>query len=266
MILSIDSISACYGTKQVLHNLSLQAESGQIVVVVGRNGCSKTTLLKSVIGDVVLCQGTITLHTDDGHSLRVDQMSRRIRAHYVAMVEQQLPTAEMRVGEYVALGRTPYQKILGLQWSETDIKKVEEVLQLMNICQLKDRQMQELSGGEMQLCAIARMLVQDTPIVLLDEPMSSLDIVNQMEIASKIKHLKAMGKIVLCVVHDLNIAFSIADIVAIMKKGNLIACDTPHSEVLKQALNEAMDTEMNFFDVGSGMRSIIVPRKWNEIF
>ncbi len=182
------------------------------------------------------------------------------------MTEQQLPTAEMTVEEYVALGRMPYQKILGVQWSMPDMEVVKKSLQIMNISELKNRQMQELSGGEKQLCAIARMMVQDTPIVLLDEPMSNLDIVNQLEIVSKIKQLRAMGKIVLCVVHDLNIAFGMADVVAIMKKGKLLACEAPQNEQLKQALNEAMDTEMNFFDINKGVYSIIVPRKWNEIF
>ncbi len=265
MVLELDNVSACYGSEIVVKGVTLSVEAGQIVVIVGRNGSGKTTLLKSIIGDVDLCSGRIIMHSN-GEQMNMLSLSRRKRSQYVSMVEQQLPITDMQVCEYVALGRVPYQNMLGMNVNDADIRAIDKALELSKITHLSHRRLIELSGGERQLCAIARMIAQQTPIVLMDEPMSNLDVINQIEVASVMQILKQQGKIVLTVIHDLNMAFALADVVVIMKEGKVIATGNTNNEKLKNAISDAMNTEMCFFDVADSGMHFIVPRKWNKIF
>jgi len=265
MMLNVENISADYGKRRVINKLSFSANEGQLVVIVGRNGCGKTTLLKSIIGDVPITDGIINFCNDKREDNLV-LMTRRKRAQYISMVEQQLPQATMLVEDYIALGRLPYQSLFSVKKSWKDIEKVQQVIDKVGINYFANREMQKLSGGEKQLCAIARMLVQDTPIILLDEPISSLDILHQITIVSVIKQLRDEGKIVICVIHDLNIAFALADVIGVMKAGAFLAFGKPTDNAVREALDSAMDTEMNFFSINNGQNTIIAPRKWNEIF
>jgi iron complex transport system ATP-binding protein len=229
-MLSISSLSAGYGSQPILQNVSLEVPSGEILAVVGPNGAGKSTLIRAISGVLSPSQGRILAQGQD--LTRLDPTSR---AHFVAVVPQaqHLPE-DFSVTQTVLLGRTPYLGWLG-QVSPADRARVEQALVTTQLETLSERLVGQLSGGEQQRVLLARALVQDTAVLLLDEPTAHLDLEHQSRILSLIRGLAAeTGKSVLMVVHDLNLAALYADRVLILQAGQVYASGTP-----QQVLTEA---------------------------
>ena len=229
-MLKIQNLSVSYGPRKVLHDISLNVQSGEVLALIGPNGAGKSTLIRAASG-VIPYTGQVRTNGDNFASLSPLQ-----RARYIATVPQAvfLPPA-YTVWETVLFGRTPYLGFLG-QASRADEDIARQALARVSALPLAERRVGELSGGEQQRVLLARALCQSTPILLLDEPTAHLDLqyqVNLLELVNELAHKDHLA--VLIALHDLNLAAHYADRIALMLAGNIKAIGTA-KEVLQPGL------------------------------
>jgi iron complex transport system ATP-binding protein len=234
-MLRIESLTVAYGTRRVLHAVSLVVESGQVVALIGPNGSGKSTLVRAVSGVLPALGGRVRTNGDDLLSLPPVQ-----RARHLAVVPQavSLPPA-FSVWETVLMGRTPYLNFLG-QVSSRDEQIARQALQKVEALELADRRVGELSGGEQQRVLLARALAQSTPILLLDEPTTNLDMhyqISFMETVRALTHQEHLA--VLIALHDLNLAARYADRVVLLQEGEMKASGTPRQVLTAELISSA---------------------------
>ena len=198
----------------VLRDASLSLETGQVGVLLGRNGCGKTTLLKTTLGLCTPEQGQILF---DGHALGA--MKRQQRAQVAAYVPQELQFGALRVYDAVLAGRVSR---FGIQPGTADRTAAEAALADMDLTALAERNVQTLSGGERQKVAIARALAQEPKLLVFDEPTGNLDVANEQRILRQARRLaRTRGMTVLCTLHDLNQAMAYGDRLFLMRDGQV---------------------------------------------
>jgi len=229
-VLSIEGLSVSYGKRRVLQDVSLSVKSGQVLALIGPNGSGKSTLIRAVSGVVPVAGGNIHV---DGRA--VSDLSTPERARYLAVVPQahNMPPA-FSVYESILLGRTPYLGWMG-RAGDQDHERVRYALERTQMLPLADRLVGELSGGEQQRVLLARALAQDTPVMLLDEPTTHLDLQHRESLVNLVREL-ALGKnlAVLMVLHDLNMASLYADRISLLVEGRIQATGSP-AEVLTES-------------------------------
>ena len=203
MSITVSNLFLDYGRKEVLADVSLSVERGGFYAVMGANGCGKTTLLRCIGGLLKPTAGEVRLM-----GRPVASYSARELARTVSMVSQRATTdIEFRAREIVLMGRNPYQRRLENE-SQADSDIVEQAMRQTNTWHLRDAHQREMSGGEQQRVMLARALAQQTPVMLLDEPTSNLDIAHQYEIMTLLQQFNCeQGKTILIVIHDLNLAY-----------------------------------------------------------
>jgi iron complex transport system ATP-binding protein len=229
-MLKIENLSVSYGPRPVLHEVSLSVEGGEVLALIGPNGSGKSTLVRAVSGVIPVQGGGV--HAD-GHDLLAASSMQRARMMAVVPQSAALPPA-FSVMETVLLGRTPYLNFLG-HASEMDDALVRRALERVDALDLLDRKIGELSGGEQQRILLARALAQSTPILLLDEPTSHLDLHHQVGLLELVRALARQDRLaVLVTLHDLNLAARYADRVALLVDGCVTAQGRPE-EVLEPA-------------------------------
>jgi len=237
VLLNVDGVECRYGSVKVLEDVSLSVKGGDFVGILGPNGSGKTTLLKSISRSLKPHKGTILLNEADIYSLKSIDVAKQL-----AVVPQ-----ETNVGfsfaalDIVLMGRNPHMKRLQME-SKTDMDVARKVMQLTNIWHLAERPINELSGGEKQRVIIARALAQEPTILLLDEPLTHLDIINQLEIMDLVKDLCVKEKlIVLAVFHDFNLAARYCNSAIMIKNGKIFAAgsltEVLTSESIKNVFN-----------------------------
>lgn len=217
-MIELRDVSYGYTDRDVLQGVSARFEAGGMYAVMGANGCGKTTLLRLVAGLLVPGGGEVLLQ---GRSVR-EYGARRLatRMAYV----RQLPQTDFEFSafETVLMGRNPYQRRLQNE-SEEDWHIVEECMRQTNTWHLRFAKPGEMSGGELQRVMLARALAQRTPLMLLDEPISNLDIAHQFEILELLRRVnREEGKTILLVVHDLNMALRYCDQVLLLHNGGVL--------------------------------------------
>jgi iron complex transport system ATP-binding protein len=210
------------GAPRVLNGLSLEVASGTITALLGPNGSGKTTLLNLLLGWLVPAKGSIELA---GKPL--ESYSRRDMSRIVGIVPQNEGLAfDLSVAEYALLGRAPYLGLLEMP-GDGERSLAAAALEKSGLAGLARRSVLSLSGGERQLATIARVLAQDPGALLLDEPMSHLDIGNTRRILHLLEDLRSAGKTVILTTHDPNVASTVADAVVLLKSGNVLASGPP---------------------------------------
>lgn len=219
-ILSLENIHFRYypDDPNVLSNLSLEIPAGKVTAILGPNGTGKTTLLHILLGLLKPLKGVVKV---SGKSHK--QYSRRELSQMIGLVPQfeSIPF-NFSVFEYVLLGRSPYLKPLQLPGSE-DVRITEEALLAAGIDHLRNKPVNEISGGERQLVHISRVLTQQTQILLLDEPTAHLDLENQNRILSLLKQMSSLGNTAVLTTHDPNAAIFAADYFVLMNRGKIAA-------------------------------------------
>ena len=208
----LQNVTAGYGEKTVLQDISLAFPPGTVTAVLGPNGCGKSTLLKAAAGLLpigagrVLCPGP--------------------RARSIAYLPQSRTLPEMTAGQLVLHGRFPW-----LRWPRRyrpeDLAAARAAMDRLGIADLAERPLAELSGGTRQKCYLAMALAQGADTLLLDEPTSFLDIGCQLDLMTLCRELAAQGKAVAVVLHDLPLALGHGDRVAVLENGHLLALDAP---------------------------------------
>ena len=220
-MIEIKNLSAGYGAKTVLCDISAKFETGKLTSIVGVNGCGKSTLLKSILGILPPSSGEILI---DGVPLT--EMSRNAIAKRVAYLSQGMAVPDMTVGQLVLHGRFPYLSY-PRHYKAADRDIAREAMKAVGIAELADAPLSALSGGMRQNAYIAMALAQDTDHILLDEPTTYLDIRHQLELMKMLRKLSQCGKSIVTVMHDLPLAFDFSDEIAVLDKGQIIAQSPP---------------------------------------
>ena len=195
----ISNLFFSYDKHSIYKDLTLTIQEKGITYIMGNNGCGKTTLLKLISGSLEPSSGVVVVM---GQNIR--ELSSRETSRLIAYVPQAIrQNVDFFVKDYLSLGRTPYLRF-GESPSKKDFEIVEEYAKKMGVEQYLDIKFSELSGGQKQMIAITRALIQETPIIVMDEPMSSLDIGKQAILMDIIYKLKEEGKTIILSSHNPN--------------------------------------------------------------
>ncbi|MFO7811851.1 MAG: ABC transporter ATP-binding protein [Pelovirga sp.] len=217
MTLDVRDIRIGYAGRMVLHGLDFQVKQGQVLTIIGPNGVGKTTLLRCINAMLKPETGVVLIENADVFRMRAGEIAKRMG--YVA---QRNDAGRMTAFDAVLLGRKPH-----LRWrvSDDDLHKVDAALKQLDLAHLALRHIDEMSGGELQKVCIARALVQEPSVLLLDEPTSSLDLKNQLEILHTIQHIVREHQLTaVMTMHDLNMAMRFSDVLLCLKDGKIFFC------------------------------------------
>ncbi len=216
-IISLENISVGYGGEEaLLHEINLSVNQGEMVAVLGRNGSGKSTLLKSLIGLQPCLEGACYLGNDTVQSYSPRRRAQRVS--YVSSLLTQFPSISVR--ELVSLGRMPYTGWTG-RMDESDRRIIDRALREVRLNSFENRKLDQLSDGERQRAMIARAFVQDTPLMVLDEPTAFLDIPNKYELVRLLTRFRDGGRSVIYSTHDLETAMICADKLWVIHGGRI---------------------------------------------
>ncbi|PVX26508.1 MAG: ABC transporter ATP-binding protein [Candidatus Bathyarchaeum sp.] len=238
MNLTVNNITFSYDSSLSLDRVSLELQESEILGIIGPNGSGKSTLLKCLNKILKPKDGSILL---DGQEVK--KMNRLEIAKHIGYVPQcsESPQA-LTVFEVILMGRRPH---IAWQSSQKDAQKTWQVLELLGIEHLALRNFNELSGGEQQKALIARSLVQEAEILLLDEPTSNLDIKHQLEVMELSHNLVAKQKLsVVIAIHDLNLASRYCNKIVMMKKGKIFAAGDTTSVLTTENIQSVYGVEV----------------------
>ena len=257
--LAIDHLTVSFGDFRAVDDVSVDVPRGSWLGLIGANGAGKSTLLRAVLG-LVAHDGGIRIGDDDQRRLGRRDLSRR-----VALVPQspQIPPG-MTVADYALLGRTPYIAHLGTECAH-DVEVVEDVLSRLDLLDMAARDLQTLSGGELQRVVLARALAQQAPLLLLDEPTSALDVGHQQQVLDLVDELRrGHGLTVVAAMHDLTLAGQYADHLLLLANGRRVAVGTPGEVLTEPIISEHYGASVRVLhDVDGGV--VVVPTRRSEI-
>lgn len=252
MRISVNHLSAGYGRKQVLKDVSISFESGQLTGIIGSNGCGKSTLLKCIYRLLSPWSGEVEIG-----GARLQDLPYRESAKRVSVLAQHHAAGfDFDVEDVVLMGRTPYKGITEGNNVE-DRRIAHRAMQETGVETLAEQSFSFLSGGEQQRVMLARALTQETPCLILDEPTNHLDITYQLQIMDLVssRHLT-----VLAAIHDLNIAAMYCDQIAAMREGELVALGTPADVLTEERIYDLYHVKSQVFPRKDGRPAVIFER------
>ncbi|MEV0459954.1 ABC transporter ATP-binding protein [Catellatospora methionotrophica] len=224
MRLRAENLTLAYDRRVVARDLGVQIADGSFTVIVGPNACGKSTLLKALARVLRPQAGTVYL---DGAAIAA-LPSRQVAKQLGMLPQSPVVPAGIVVEDLVARGRFAHQRLLR-QWSADDEAAVREAMAVTEVSDLADRFVDELSGGQRQRVWLAVALAQQTPILLLDEPTTFLDLAHQFEVLDLCAELHEQGRTVVAVLHDLNQACRYATDLVVMRAGEIVAQGPPEA-------------------------------------
>jgi len=243
--ISIKNLSYSYDSNTLaLDNISIAIPKGSFCGIIGPNGSGKTTLLKCISGYLKPQSGDVFISNK-----RVSEFSTKEIARTMALVQQHFALEyDFTVLEIVLTGRNPHLRRLQTE-STLDYDIANDSMKRAEIFHLKDRMLTSLSGGEWQRMILARALCQQASIMLLDEPVTGLDIKHQVSFLNSAKKLATEeGISVVCVLHDLNLALNYCDEIALLNKGKLYDKGKPLQVLTKENLEGVYETKIDIFE------------------
>ncbi|MCT4496131.1 ABC transporter ATP-binding protein [Bosea minatitlanensis] len=220
--LRAEGVTLRYDARTISTDLSVAVADGSFTVIVGPNACGKSTLLRALSRLLAPASGQVIL---DGRQIG-DHRAKEVARRLGLLPQSAVAPDGITVADLVARGRYPHQSFLR-QWSKADAEAVFDAMRATRVEALADRPVAELSGGQRQRVWIAMVLAQETPILLLDEPTTFLDIAHQIELLDLLAELNAQGRTIVAVLHDLNQACRYASHLVAMKDGAIIAEGPP---------------------------------------
>lgn len=252
----IKNLHFSYGNIEILKGINLDFKRGNFFSIIGPNGSGKTTLIKNTAGFFGNKKNTIYINGID-----ICKKTRNDLAKEIAVVPQKTETDfEFTVMDMVMMGRSPYLKRFRTE-SIHDIQIVDEVMHDMNIFQLRDRDINQISGGEYQRCIIARALAQKTNILLLDEPISQLDIHHQVDLLTILKKLVKENKMtIISILHDLNLASTYSDEIVLMDNGKIIIKGAPKDVFTKNNIKNVYKIDVKIINNPVNEKPMIIPK------
>lgn len=244
VILSIQGIRQGYTKKDVVRDISFEAKSGEVVTLLGPNGCGKSTLIKTICGINKQREGAISI---DGIS--IESIEKKEAAKMVGYVPQNVTYSDYStVFETILLGRFPY-----VEWAYTknDIKIASEALKSMGIEEFSGRDINNLSGGQRQKVFIARSLAQNPKFYIFDEPTNSLDLKNQLNTMKLMKNIvKERNACLVVALHDLNLAMRYSDKVIVLKDGLIFDKGKPKNVITTDMIEKVYGVKSKIFEEG----------------
>jgi iron complex transport system ATP-binding protein len=253
--LSGTDLRLAYDQRVIVDGLSVDIPDGHVTAIVGANACGKSTLLRALARLLKPHRGRVLLDGQEIHSIKTKEVARRLGL----LPQSPIAPEGITVGDLVARGRSPHQKLLQ-QWSEHDEAAVIAALTATNTIDLADRAVDELSGGQRQRVWIAMALAQETPILLLDEPTTFLDIAHQIEVLDLVADLnERRAATVVMVLHDLNHACRYAHHVIAMNGGAIAAAGAPGDVITAELVREVFGLECIVVDDPVSGTPMVVP-------
>jgi len=258
MTLLIKDFSTGYDDKIIINKINFKLKESEWIGVIGANGSGKSTLIKGILKFNPTFSGDIFLNDQN-----TKFFSRKSLSQKIAYLPQKINNSlNITVEELVSLGRSPYKSFWEFNLDEKDIKIINEALEILDLINLKNKYINELSGGQCQRAFLAMTLAQDPEILLLDEPTTFLDINYQLKFLECINKLIKLKKIsVITVLHDINLACRFCNRLAIFKEGNLIDIDKPKKVLNKFNLNKAFDIDSYLLETPLGLQVFPVSKK-----
>lgn len=251
----IDGLSARHGALPVLHQIDLAIAPGQVTVIAGPNGCGKSTLLRCMARLHRPSAGTVRIGPDDVWRMRGRDAARRL----ALLPQSPLAPEGMTVAQLVRYGRHPHQGLFR-QWSQDDERAVQAALAETGTAPMAGRRMDQLSGGQRQRCWLAMVLAQETPLVLLDEPTSMLDLGHQVDVLELVRDLSRAGRSIVMVLHDLAAAARYADTLVAMKDGSIVASGCPRRIVTTALVRKLYGVEADILLSPHDGAPVVMPR------
>ena len=242
-ILNVDKLSFCRGEKVILKSIDISLESSQFTCLIGPNGTGKSTLLRLIAGLLRPTGGSIVFN----HQNLLKMTALEVAKAITYMPQSTVLDYQFTVSQVVLMGRYPHRK----KWQITqkrDKQLAEKAMKQTGILHLKDRIITSLSGGERQLVFLAKAIVQESDVILLDEPTSDLDIYHQVQIAEVIKDLVREGKTVLAAIHDINLATRYGDRLILIGNGEIIADGEPEQVITSDSLMRVFHTHAHTYN------------------
>jgi iron complex transport system ATP-binding protein len=253
-MIGVRGLNYSIGSNRILVDISCVFQTGLITGVIGANGSGKSTLLKHIYREL------ISKNTVFFGDTPVERLSDREGAHKMAVLlqENQSVPVDFSVGNLVVMGRYSRKKLTET-YDANDERLVIEALRLVKLEELKTRRFSSLSGGEKQLALLARALCQDTPVLILDEPVNHLDIRHQL---SLMEILTSQKKTTIIALHDLNLAAMYCDRLILLDKGHIASQGTPQKVLTEQNILNyfGVNAKVNFDENG---RPVITIKKYN---
>ncbi len=238
--LEAHGLSVDLGGRAVLSGIDLDLRDGELLAVVGPNGSGKTTLLRTLIGLQKPRSGKVRLL-----GRAIEELSPSARARRAAwMPQEERPSENLSVADFVGLARFPHIGAFGLE-TEEDRRAVEDALEACELRDFRDRGVLDLSGGERQRVLFARALAQASPVLVLDEPTSHLDMARQFEVLGYLDRFRRAvpGRAVIVAMHDLNLACRYANRLLWLARGEIAALDTPRASVTSERIYQVFGVE-----------------------
>jgi iron complex transport system ATP-binding protein len=254
--LTAQDVSVTLAGRAVMKNISLELSPGHLVALVGPNGAGKTTLLRALAG-LLPSDGAIHVHGEALSALSLRERARRFaylpQGH---IVHWPLPARDI-----VALGRYPHGATDPARLTPRDTEAVLRAMQAADVMEFSARRVTELSGGERSRVALARVLAVEAPVILADEPTSSLDPRHQLDIMKTLRSAADRGALVIVVTHDLGLAARFADTVLVLSEGRLVSQGAPVEALSEQIMAEVF--RISAYRAEYQREAVIVP--WAEI-
>lgn len=240
-MLKIENLSAFYGKKQVIFDLSAEFKSGRFTAILGRNGSGKSSLLSCISG-IKECSSKILLGNRE-----ISAIPSRERAKILSYLPQNLPITQFTVLETVTFGREPY---VSFKLTEADREIIERSIEKCGISHLKNKKLTEISGGERQMAYLAMTLAQDADVIMLDEPTTYMDAPHARKFLDILKESVNEGKSVIAVMHDLTQAVKYADDIILIDGGRLVFEGTKEKCLDVKVIEKIMEVESHTLEDG----------------
>jgi len=238
-VLQTAKLAVGYGDRTVVGEINLQAAKGQLICLLGPNGSGKSTILRCLAGLLAPLKGTVYLKGRPLSALEARSLARTLA---VVLTERPSP-GQVTVFELAAMGRYPYTGFLG-RLSRDDLAKTWEALHLVNAHELAGRYFGELSDGEKQKVLLARALVQDPEVIVLDEPTSHLDVKHRLEVMAILRKLsRAKGITVILSLHEVDLALKYCDLALLVKEGKILAWGPPEEVLSEETVSALYDMD-----------------------
>ncbi|MBB3997142.1 ABC transporter ATP-binding protein [Aureimonas pseudogalii] len=235
LTLRAERLTLGYRDRRVLQDLTLTLPPGQVTTILGPNGCGKSTLLRALARLLAPLAGRVTLGGEDVRTQNTRALARRL----AILPQAPLAPDGITVGELVRRGRAPWRGVLAA-WNAADERACARALDAVAMTALADRPLGELSGGQRQRAWIALVLAQDTPVLLLDEPTTWLDLPHQIEVLRLLRRRnREAGTTIVCVLHDLNLAARFSDHLVLLGPDGVVAEGPPDAVVTEAHLASA---------------------------
>ncbi len=258
--IEVRNLKCSLGGREIISGVDFTIEKGKFYSIIGPNGSGKTTLLRTIVASLEPAGGELLIDNISIGNLKGKELAKKL-----AYVSQNTNSdIDFNVLDYVLMGRYPYLGLLQSE-GENDLGFAKKSMELTNTWYLREKKLNEISGGERQRVVVARALTQDTPIILLDEPISQLDIHHQIELMDTLSSMiEIKGITIVAVLHDLNIASQYSDYIMLINDGKLIKNGKPEEVLSKQTILDVYNMEVQVLQNPETGKPLVIPSRYRK--